>query len=115
MKKPMQCCILILVTTGSLFAQQKQTPDMEIKLRNSNLAYDRFEIKPLYVIDGVVYDSVRLASDTTLSVSKNPVALLNPEDIEVIEVFKNEKALEAYGRAAKDGVVVITTKRKKYK
>ncbi|RAJ25515.1 M56 family metallopeptidase [Pedobacter cryoconitis] len=56
--------------------------------------------KPIYVVDGK-----RLTDQTDL---KN----IDPSDIESMNVLKGEAALKQYGEAAKNGVVVITTKKK---
>ena len=36
---------------------------------------------------------------------------LNPSDIESVEVFKGPKAIEIYGEDARDGAVVITSRK----
>lgn len=53
---------------------------------------------PLFVIDGVIQDD---------SVNLNN---LNPNDIQQIDVLKNESALAIYGSRARNGVIIITTK-----
>jgi len=57
-------------------------------------------LKVLYIIDG------------QKETSKEKVHLLKSEDIEHIDVIKGEKALKLYGDEAKNGVVIITTKKK---
>ncbi|TWR24678.1 hypothetical protein FPZ42_16440 [Mucilaginibacter achroorhodeus] len=52
---------------------------------------------PLYIIDGVKADKVRLQA-------------INPNDIESISVLKDAKSTAIYGPAGKKGVVLITTK-----
>lgn len=75
--------------------------------------------KPLWVIDGVVLeDVVNIASDqlTTGDPStliSSSVAGLNVDDIENITVLKDASATALYGARAKDGVIVITTKKGK--
>ena len=53
--------------------------------------------QPLFIIDGK-----RLA-DNSLD--------LNPSEIESVEVFKGAKAIEIYGEEARNGVVVITSRK----
>lgn len=56
--------------------------------------------KPIYVVDGK-----RLNDQADL---KN----ISPNDIESMNILKGEEAVKQYGKAAKNGVVVITTKKK---
>jgi TonB-linked SusC/RagA family outer membrane protein len=73
---------------------------------------------PLYVIDGVPITEYR-QSDPGLydrdlgfygGVDRDPLAFLNPADIESITVLKDASAAAIYGSAAANGVVLITTK-----
>jgi len=62
---------------------------------------------PLIVIDGVpVVDS-----DRSGAVASNPLANINPADIESYEVLKDGSATAIYGSRAANGVILITTKR----
>ncbi len=64
---------------------------------------------PLYVIDGVQLNATNNASFT----SSNPLAFLNPNDIESIEILKDAAAASIYGSQAANGVILVTTKRGK--
>ncbi len=95
---------------------------------------------PLYVIDGVpVYStdrennslhnsggsvpglsiggsqvgggSLRYNYDLRYSFEKNPLAALNPDDIESIEILKDAFATAIYGARGAAGVILITTKK----
>jgi TonB-linked SusC/RagA family outer membrane protein len=63
--------------------------------------------EPLYVIDGVQIQGGNSASGV------NPLASLNPNDIEGIEILQGPSATAIYGSRATNGVVLITTKRGK--
>ena len=70
--------------------------------------------EPLYVIDGfIVYNDVSSnktgarGSDAAL----DPLAFLNPSDIESIEVLKDVSATAIYGTRGANGVIIITTKK----
>jgi len=62
---------------------------------------------PLYVVDGVPINSEDLSRASTTS---NPLAGINPNDIESINVLKDASASSIYGSRAANGVIVITTK-----
>ncbi len=68
---------------------------------------------PLYVIDGIPVVSAPLESQGTGGQRTNPLADLNPADIESVEVLKDASATAIYGARAANGVVLITTKRGK--
>ena len=62
---------------------------------------------PLYVVDGV-----QISNDNELAyASGNPLASINPTEIESIEVLKDAAATSIYGAQAANGVVLVTTKR----
>lgn len=64
---------------------------------------------PLIVIDGVpVVDNDRSSVN-----SANPLANINPADIESFEVLKDGSATAIFGSRAANGVILITTKRGK--
>lgn len=68
---------------------------------------------PLYIIDGVFVNNTSLQSisaDRTTS----PMADINPNDIEKIEILKDATAISIYGSRGANGVVIITTKRGKF-
>jgi TonB-linked SusC/RagA family outer membrane protein len=72
--------------------------------------------EPLYVIDGVPVQSSPEGSNTstleTQGVSgMNPLAALNPADIQSIDVLKDASATAIYGARAANGVILVTTKR----
>ncbi|MDE7091565.1 MAG: TonB-dependent receptor plug domain-containing protein, partial [Bacteroidales bacterium] len=62
---------------------------------------------PLYVIDGVPVSNGGYGMYTYT----DPLASLNPEDIENIAVLKDASATSIYGSRASNGVIVITTKK----
>lgn len=66
--------------------------------------------QPLYVIDGVPMTS---ASQSRTSAQTNPLADLNFNDVESIQVLKDASAAAIYGSRGANGVVLITTKKGK--
>lgn len=62
---------------------------------------------PLIVIDGVPV----VADDRSSIVPSNPLANINPADIQSYEVLKDGSATAIYGSRAAGGVILITTKR----
>ena len=62
---------------------------------------------PLYVLDGIPLD------DGAIGGSRNPLNILNPNDIESMVVLKDASATAIYGSRAANGVILITTKKGK--
>jgi iron complex outermembrane receptor protein len=60
---------------------------------------------PLIVIDGVPIDN------NGISGAANPLALINPNDIESFNILKDASATAIYGSRASNGVIIITTKK----
>lgn len=66
--------------------------------------------QPLYVVDGIPITS---SSQSGTSAATNPIADINFNDIESLEVLKDASASAIYGARASNGVVIITTKKGK--
>lgn len=66
-------------------------------------------VYPLMIVDGVTV----FTGSSGGSVGNNPLADINPTDIETIDVLKDASATAIYGSRAANGVVVITTKKGK--
>jgi TonB-dependent starch-binding outer membrane protein SusC len=62
---------------------------------------------PLIVIDGFPVDN------STVSGISNPLAAINPNDIESFTVLKDASATAIYGSRASNGVIIVTTKKGK--
>ncbi len=99
-------------------ALQGQAPGVFIQQNNGKLgqafnvqirgiASISAETQPLYVIDGIPVTNENLSSN---GAATNPLADLNFNDIESIEILKDASAAAIYGARGSNGVVLITTK-----
>ena len=61
--------------------------------------------EPLYIIDGVQMGGAGSSDDN------NPLAMINTNDIESVEILKDASSSAIYGARAANGVVIITTRR----
>lgn len=87
------------------------TPEIKIRGKNSiNLS-----TSPLWIIDGVPMQTG--SQDLTVGGVKpvSPLAMLNPNDIESMEVLKDASATAIYGNRGSNGVIIVTTKSNKGK
>jgi TonB-linked SusC/RagA family outer membrane protein len=62
---------------------------------------------PLVVIDNVIFE------EANSNQTNNPLALINPEDIESITILKDAITKSIYGSRANNGVIIVTTKKGK--
>ncbi|MCD7973831.1 MAG: TonB-dependent receptor [Candidatus Azobacteroides sp.] len=94
-----------LNTVNALGALQSQTPGVNITKSNGKPG-EGFKVtirglgtignsNPLYIIDGV---------------PNGDIAMLNPSDIESVDVLKDAASAAIYGARAANGVILITTK-----
>ena len=87
----------------------------KIRVRGATSIYGNS--KPLWVVDGVIYednvdvDADDLASGDAKTLISSAVAGLNSDDIESFTVLKDGSATSIYGARAMGGVIVVTTKR----
>src|SRR5688500_9555904 len=89
----------VLMLASACFFERGTSPTPQPQKSALSQCYDDRCARPLFVVDGQ-----RLADDSVD---------LNPSEIESVEVFRGEVALKQYGEAARNGVVVITTRRAK--
>ena len=87
---------LLLLVTACAF-ERGTSPAAQPQKSALSQCYADGCAKPLFVVDGK-----RLADHAVD---------LNPSDIESVEVFKGAKAIEIYGEDARNGVIVITSKK----
>ena len=86
--------------------------DSHIRIRGGNSVNASNE--PLYVVDGFIYFKDAATNSTGIGAiegSLNPLATINPNDIESIEVLKDVSATAIYGSRGANGVILITTKK----
>ena len=69
--------------------------------------------QPLYVVDGVPIDNTTLGSAGMWGGTDggDGIGSINPDDIDKVTVLKGPSAAALYGTRAKNGVILITTKR----
>lgn len=93
--------VQIVQPSGAL----NNTPVFRIRGINSITS----SVYPLVIVDGVTV----FTGSAGGSVGNNPLADINPSDIESIDVLKDASSAAIYGSRAANGVVVITTKKGK--
>jgi TonB-dependent starch-binding outer membrane protein SusC len=86
-------------------------------LNSSNRTALTTSSQPLYVVDGIPIIEQRRGAEPIAFLNDeqllNPIAGINPDDIESISVLKDAAATAIYGANANNGVIIITTKKGK--
>ena len=93
---------------GVFVEQENGKVGQGIKVRIRGASSVSASNEPLYVLDGIPVITANLSSNGAVT---NPLADINMNDIESIEVLKDASAAAIYGSRASNGVVLITTKR----
>jgi iron complex outermembrane receptor protein len=88
----------VRITTGG--GSPDSAPNIRIRGGSSLSASNN----PLIVIDGIPLDGTNPAG------IQNPLALVNPNDIESFSILKDASATAIYGARASNGVILIKTK-----
>jgi TonB-linked SusC/RagA family outer membrane protein len=78
-----------------------------LKIRVRGISSISANQQPFIVIDGVPVVNQAMSS---ASEPDNPLASINPDDIESIEILKDASSSAMYGARASNGVMLITTK-----
>lgn len=96
---------------GLIVSGTSGTPGSNVFIRLRGTTSINAGNDPLYVIDGVPFNSQPLQTISNGGQTINPLSDLNPNDIEKIEVLKDASATAIYGARGANGVILVTTKR----
>lgn len=95
---------------GVQITQAGGTPGGAVRINIRGVASINSNSQPLIVIDGI---PVLGSAFGTGGNAMNPLAEINPDDIESMEVLKDASASVLFGSRAANGVILITTKKGK--
>jgi len=80
---------------------------VDINIRGITSPFAGSDNNPLFVIDGVPFQTNPLGLETV----SNPLLSINPNDIESINVLKDAAATAIYGSRGANGVIIVQTKK----
>jgi TonB-linked SusC/RagA family outer membrane protein len=99
---------------GVQVQQTSSAPGAGLSIKIRGVGSISADNTPLYVIDGVPLDnttnSYSAQGASGADVPANPLASINPGDIQSIDILKDASATAIYGSRGSNGVVIITTK-----
>lgn len=81
---------------------------VQVKVRGINSISSNTD--PLWIIDGIPVVTGSIGSDLNGSANQNVLSMINPADIESMQVLKDAAATSIYGSRGSNGVIVVTTK-----
>ena len=100
------------VAPGLMVSSTSSEPGAKTAVRIRGESSIDGENAPLYIVDGVPF-TTSIEMELFDGFSYNPLAAINPNQIETITVLKDAAATSIYGANASNGVILITTKRGK--
>lgn len=99
---------------GVQVQQTSSAPGAGLSIKIRGVGSISADNTPLYVIDGVPLDNTTgtysAQGASGANVPTNPLASINPGDIQSIDILKDASATAIYGSRGSNGVVIITTK-----
>ncbi|MCC5929492.1 MAG: SusC/RagA family TonB-linked outer membrane protein [Cyclobacteriaceae bacterium] len=98
------------LAAGVSVVQSSGVPGAPVSIKVRGLSSINSSTDPLWVIDGMPVYSGGGLERTQGSTGQSPLSMLNPNDIESIEVLKDASATAIYGSRGSNGVVLVTTK-----
>ncbi|MCF8282898.1 MAG: TonB-dependent receptor [Bacteroidales bacterium] len=97
-------------TAGVFIESANGKPGGAVRVRIRGAGSITASNQPLYIVDGV---PISVDAQNISGGALNPLADLNPNDIESVEILKDASAGAIYGSRAANGVVLITTRKGK--
>jgi len=100
---------------GLVVSSASSTPGAASSVTIRGASSLRGDNQPLYVIDNIPQSSTgefaESGQDNDYQIAQDPLANLNPADIESITVLKDASSTAIYGSRGANGVILITTKK----
>ncbi|MFC5411167.1 SusC/RagA family TonB-linked outer membrane protein [Larkinella bovis] len=81
---------------------------VQVKIRGINSISSNTD--PLWIVDGIPIVTGSIGSDFNGSTNQNVLSMIDPSDIESMQVLKDAAATSIYGSRGSNGVIVVTTK-----
>jgi TonB-dependent starch-binding outer membrane protein SusC len=101
-------------TPGVTVSPSSGEPGAAATINIRGTAAIRGSQQPLYIVDGIPLDgggtTGSAAGTEGTTTPKNPLAFINPNDIESISILKDASSAAIYGARGANGVIIITTK-----
>ncbi|WP_020532643.1 SusC/RagA family TonB-linked outer membrane protein [Flexithrix dorotheae] len=106
------------MATGVQVSTSSGVPGAPVTVKIRGISSINSGTNPLWIVDGMpIYSGGGVSNNPGGGLEKsdgttgqNPMSMINPNDIESIEVLKDAAATAIYGSRGSNGVIIITTK-----
>lgn len=96
---------------GLQVSQQGGSPGSPVRIQIRGTSSISSGTEPLYIVDGMpIFQDIGGFASSRTNNNLNPLANINPNDIESIEILKDAAATAIYGSRGANGVIIVTTK-----
>jgi TonB-linked SusC/RagA family outer membrane protein len=86
------------------------TPGAPVQVKIRGVSSITSSTEPLWIVDGIPVKSDPVGASFEGEINQSPMSMINPSDIESVEVLKDAAATAIYGSRASNGVILVTTK-----
>ncbi len=95
---------------GLMVSGESGVPGAPVQIKIRGVSSISSGTDPLWIIDGIPVVNGSTGRSYDGETSQNIMSLINPADIESIEILKDAAATSIYGSRGSNGVILITTK-----
>ncbi len=95
---------------GLMVSSESGVPGAPVQIKIRGISSISSGTDPLWIVDGIPIVSGSTGRDYDGETSQNVMSLINPSDIESIQVLKDAAATSIYGSRGSNGVILVTTK-----
>jgi len=95
---------------GLMVSNESGIPGSPVQIKVRGVSSISSGTDPLWIVDGIPIVSTNMGSDFDGESSQNVMSMINPSDIESIQVLKDAAATSIYGSRGSNGVILVTTK-----
>lgn len=95
---------------GLMVSNESGIPGSPVQIKVRGVNSISSGTNPLWIVDGIPIASTNLGGSYDGESSQNVMSMINPADIESIQVLKDAAATSIYGSRGSNGVILVTTK-----
>ncbi len=95
---------------GLMVSNESGIPGSPVQVKVRGVSSISSGTDPLWIVDGIPIVSNTLGNSFHGESSQNVMSMINPSDIESIQVLKDAAATSIYGSRGSNGVILVTTK-----
>lgn len=95
---------------GVMVSSESGVPGAPVQIKIRGVSSISSGTDPLWIVDGIPIVSGSTGRDFDGETSQNVLSLINPSDIESVQVLKDAAATSIYGSRGSNGVILVTTK-----